>query len=69
MGIMFSGIFTGLVVSIGALSFGLPLWVAVMLYPILGTMGAIGFIGFVLSRKPQHEHEHEHDTSPVFAAE
>lgn len=65
MGIMFSGIFTGLVVSIGALTFGFPLWVAVLLYPVLGTFGAIGFIGFALNRAK----EPEQLAPAVFAAE
>lgn len=57
MGVLFSGIFTGLAVSLGALSFGLPIWIAVLLYPVLGTAGAIGFIGFALNREKTVQHK------------
>jgi predicted branched-subunit amino acid permease len=57
IGILFSGILTGLLATIAALSFGMPLWVAIIVYPIVGTAGAVGFIGMTLAREKSDEAE------------
>jgi len=57
IGVLLSGIFTGLAVTIGALSFGFPLWLAVALYPIVGTFGAVAFIGLMMSREKGTQHQ------------
>lgn len=56
IGIVFSGIVAGLVAAIGALSMGLPLWFAIMMYPIIGTLGAIGYISVAMSREKFSDH-------------
>lgn len=64
IGVMFSGIVTGLAATIGALVLGFPLWLAVGLYPVVGTLGALGYIGLAFSRWKTGRH----DVSPRFAA-
>lgn len=65
IGVVFSGIFTGLAMTIGALALGLPLWLAILLYPVVGTFGAIGFIGLALGREKTGTSK----VSPSFATE
>lgn len=65
MGVLFSGIFTGLVAAVGALTFGFPIWLAVVLYPIIGTFGAVGFISLALRRAK----ESRRDAAQEFATE
>lgn len=50
IGVLFSGIIAGVLGTVGALALGLPLWIAIMLYPIIGTLGSIGFISVSLPR-------------------
>jgi hypothetical protein len=50
IGVMFSGIVAGMAATIGGLLFGLPVWLAVVLYPAAGALGAIAFIGLAFSR-------------------
>ena len=50
IGILFSGILAGLFATVGALSFGLPIWAAILLYPLAGTVGAMGFVALAMSR-------------------
>jgi predicted lipid-binding transport protein (Tim44 family) len=50
IGVLFSGILAGLMATTGALFFGMPLWFALLLYPIIGVVGALAFIGFALTR-------------------
>jgi hypothetical protein len=55
IGVLFSGIFSGLLAAVGALFMGLPIWSAVLLYPFVGVFGAVAFIGLTLLReKPAH---------------
>lgn len=49
IGVVISGIITGLFAVIGALTAGLPIWAAALLYPLMGTLGAVAFIT-VMSR-------------------
>lgn len=51
IGILFSGIIVGLIATISTLAMGLPVWAAVLLYPISGIIGSIGFISVVISRE------------------
>jgi hypothetical protein len=51
IGVLFTGILAGLLGTIGALTLGAPLWLAALLYPLVGTIGSVGFISFVLPRK------------------
>ena len=51
IGVLFFGIATGLVATIAALFTSLPIWLAILLYPVVGTCGAAGFIGFLLLRE------------------
>lgn len=50
IGIFLSGILAGLLGTIGGLTFGLPLWAALLLYPVFGTLGAFGFISIALAK-------------------
>ena len=50
IGILFSGILAGLLATIGAITFGLPIWAAVLLYPAAGVCGAMGFVGLAMMR-------------------
>ncbi|SEN32415.1 hypothetical protein SAMN05216227_101145 [Pseudorhodobacter antarcticus] len=55
IGILVSGIIAGLFATIGSLTFGLPIWAAVLLYPVAGSLGAVGFIVFAMARMSQKE--------------
>lgn len=50
IGVLLSGFLSGLFGTILALTAGFPLWVAILLYPMLGTLGAVGFITFAMTR-------------------
>ena len=50
IGVLVSGILMGILATFGALIFGLPLWAAVLLYPVCGAFGSVGFILFALLR-------------------
>lgn len=65
IGVLSSGIFTGLFATIATLSFGLPLWVAILLYPIVGTAGAVAFISMTVTRGKRRISK----LSPEFVAE
>lgn len=65
IGLLLTGIVTGLAASTVGLFFGSPLWLAILLYPVAGTCGVMGFVGFALTRKEIGE-----DTaSTIFASE
>lgn len=65
IGVLLSGIVSGLAMTLGALMMGLPLWLAVLLYPVVGAFGAVAFIGFVFTVGKMGVT----DVSPTFAAE
>lgn len=50
IGVILSGILAGVLGTVGALTMGLPLWIAILLYPIVGTIGAISFISVSIRR-------------------
>lgn len=50
IGILLSGIMAGLIATIGALTLGFPIWAAILLYPLVGTFGAMGFVGLAMTR-------------------
>lgn len=50
IGVLASGILAGLFGVIAALITGFPLWSAILLYPILGTVAACGFIAVAATR-------------------
>ncbi|MDN5787428.1 hypothetical protein [Pseudorhodobacter sp.] len=51
VGVMFSGFVAGLLGVVASLTAGAPIWIAVLLYPLLGTVGAIGFVAIALARQ------------------
>lgn len=51
IGVLFFGIVTGLAATIMALLSSLPIWLAILLYPAVGTCGAVTFIGLFLLRE------------------
>jgi len=66
IGVMVSGILAGLVATIGSFSIGFPLWVALILYPVMGTLGAVAFIAFALSREKAKQGQELPRFSPEF---
>ena len=50
IGVILSGIMAGVLGTVGALTMGLPLWGAILLYPIVGTIGSISFISVSMRR-------------------
>jgi hypothetical protein len=50
IGVLLSGIVFGLLGTVGTLVMGAPLWLAVVLYPMVGTFGALGFVGLAFLR-------------------
>lgn len=50
IGVILSGILAGAFGTLGALTMGLPLWIAILLYPIVGTIGSISFISVSIRR-------------------
>lgn len=52
-GIMFSGILSGLSLSIWVLFQGYSIPIALVAYPLAGTLGALLFIAFALTRAVQ----------------
>jgi uncharacterized oligopeptide transporter (OPT) family protein len=48
IGIVLSGIVTGLVGAITALISGFSIWAAIALYPVVGTLGAMAFIAYAV---------------------
>ncbi|MGB3280818.1 MAG: hypothetical protein WBA92_16650 [Pseudorhodobacter sp.] len=61
IGVILSGFLAGFAALVGALSFGFPLWAAVMLYPIAGTAGAVCFISLIYGRHEASEAEGSHE--------
>lgn len=59
--VLLSGFLAGFAALIGAISFGLPLWAAVMLYAIAGTTGAVGFMSLTFARLGTSEVEGAHE--------
>lgn len=51
IGIVFAGILAGFLATVGALTAGLSIWVAALLYPFAGTLGALAMIAVVASRQ------------------
>lgn len=56
IGIMLSGLFVGLAVTIGSLLVGFPLWLALLLYPVAGALGSMGFVGIAFGRSNVRQH-------------
>lgn len=50
IGILFSGILAGLFATIGALTLGFPIWAAILVYPLAGMLGAMGFVSLAMAR-------------------
>ncbi len=50
IGVLLSGVVFGLLATLGSLVMGAPLWLAIVLYPMVGTFGALGFIGMAFLR-------------------
>lgn len=50
IGSILSGFFTGLCAVIMGLTYGLPIWLVVLLYPVVGTAGSVAFVARAVSR-------------------
>jgi hypothetical protein len=50
IGVLLSGIIFGLFAALGTLMMGAPLWLAIILYPLIGSLGSMGFIGLAFLR-------------------
>ncbi|QCO56116.1 hypothetical protein EOK75_10470 [Pseudorhodobacter turbinis] len=55
IGILFAGILLALGTMIAALVAGFPIWLALMLYPVVGTIGAMGFVALALLLKKRDD--------------
>ena len=50
IGSILSGFFTGLCAVIMGLTYGLPVWLVILLYPLIGSAGSLAFIARALTR-------------------
>jgi|GEM_PF-2390267 len=66
IGVVVSGIIAGLVATIGSFSVGFPLWAALILYPVVGTLGAVAFIAYALSSKKAKQSQALPGLSPKY---
>lgn len=48
IGILLSGVLTAVIGTILALFAGFPIWMAVLIYPVIGAIGSIGFAALAL---------------------
>ncbi|WP_050527536.1 hypothetical protein [Pseudorhodobacter aquimaris] len=48
IGILFSGVLLAFGGMAGALFAGFPIWLALLMYPLAGTLGAMGFMALAL---------------------
>ncbi len=63
---MSSGILAGLIATIGSFSLGFPLWLALVMYPVMGTLGAVAFIAVALSREKVKSRQVSAKLSPEY---
>jgi hypothetical protein len=52
IGFLLTGIVVGLVSAIGALVMGLPIWAAILLYPVGGALGGLAAAMFAILLEP-----------------
>lgn len=62
IGIVFAGILAGLLASLGTLTAGMSIWVALLLYPFAGTLGALAMIAWLSNR---HVVSNPHDLADL----
>lgn len=68
IGVLLSGVIFGLFATLGTLVLGAPLWLAIVLYPLVGTFGAVGFIGMAFLRSQPSERDEVGDFAVDYRA-